>query len=294
MPPNNNTSTFHQLKNKWVKRHSGLQEKLWSKHGESLNWLAQKTSKLAISSLGSVMLLAAPGTPHLLSAPPFLASAQVGKSFEKQTFLMVDLEKILPSEMRELTTEEEDKAANILARDFNLKVSAELDGKRLNRTYGFIGAEQHLTRYPGDTMVSHFDTQEEATLYTSSGMAPGLGAWGYFAKSVQEMTEKDKMLEKYYIAAQTFLSKDFNTRFAQYRDFFKYRKMLVVNPDNGKAVVVVIGDAGPAAWTGKHLGGSPEVMKHLERFDGKSRGGVLYFFIDDPNDLIPLGPIDIQ
>jgi hypothetical protein len=68
----------------------------------------------------------------------------------------------------------------------------------------------------------------------------------------------------------------------------------VVNPDNGKAVVAVIGDAGPAAWTGKHLGGSPEVMVYLERKDGRQRGPVLYFFVDDPDDTIPLGPIEIK
>ena len=70
--------------------------------------------------------------------------------------------------------------------------------------------------------------------------------------------------------------------------------MLVVNPENGKAMVVVIGDAGPAAWTGKHLGGSPEVMRYLERQDGRARGPVLYFFIDDFDDNITLGPIEIQ
>ena len=32
-------------------------------------------------------------------------------------------------------------------------------------------------------------------------------------------------------------------------------------------------------------------MKYLERVDGKAKGPVLYFFIDDPNDIIPLGPI---
>ena len=68
--------------------------------------------------------------------------------------------------------------------------------------------------------------------------------------------------------------------------------MLVVNPENGKAVVAVIGDAGPAEWTGKHLGGSPEVMKYLERVDGSLRGPVLYFFIDEPNNNVPLGPIE--
>lgn len=68
--------------------------------------------------------------------------------------------------------------------------------------------------------------------------------------------------------------------------------MLVFNPNTGRAVVAVIGDAGPAVWTNKQLGGSPEVMKHLERVDGKAKGKVLYFFIDDPEDKIPLGPID--
>ena len=70
--------------------------------------------------------------------------------------------------------------------------------------------------------------------------------------------------------------------------------MLVVNPQNGKAMVVVIGDAGPAAWTGKHLGGSPEVMKYLERVDGRQKGPVLYFFLDDPDDKIPLGPLPVS
>ena len=68
--------------------------------------------------------------------------------------------------------------------------------------------------------------------------------------------------------------------------------MLLVNPENGKAMVTDIGDAGPAEFTGKHLGGSPEVMAYLERQDGAARGPVLYFFIDYPDDTIPLCPIE--
>src|SRR3990170_3560870 len=143
-------------------------------------------------------------------------------------------------------------------------------------------------------MRKDFDVEEEARNFYSDGMAPGLGAWGYFAPSREMFTEKDKMREKYYIAVQTFLVPDYNKRVSEYRDFFKYRKMLVVNAENGKAIVAVIGDAGPAEWTGKHLGGSPEVMKHLERVDGARKGPVLYFFIDDPQDQVPLGPIDIK
>jgi hypothetical protein len=140
-------------------------------------------------------------------------------------------------------------------------------------------------------MAIHFDKEEEAKKFYGDGMAPGLGAWGYFVQSREQLTEKDKMREKYYIAVQTFLVPDYNQRVTEYRDFLKFRKMLVINPQNGKAMVVVIGDAGPAERTGKHLGGSPEVMSYLEREDGAKRGPVIYFFIDDPNDIIPLGPI---
>jgi hypothetical protein len=67
--------------------------------------------------------------------------------------------------------------------------------------------------------------------------------------------------------------------------------MLVVNTKTGQAIVTDIADAGPAVFTGKHLGGSPEVMYFLGLHKGSRKGPVLYFFIDDPDDKIPLGPI---
>ncbi len=140
-------------------------------------------------------------------------------------------------------------------------------------------------------MSSHFDTPDAADNY-SSGMAPGLGAWGYFASSKEDMTPEENLREKYYIAVQTFLSPGYNEKAGEYNAFYKYRKMLVLNPQNGKAIVAVIGDAGPAVWTGKHLGGSPEIMHYLERVDGKARGPVLYYFINDPEDKVPLGPLE--
>ena len=142
-------------------------------------------------------------------------------------------------------------------------------------------------------MFTHFENQDEAQKYWSYGMAPGLGGWKYFTDSSDQLTRQGIDREKYYIAVQTFLAPGFDQNKQEYLDFFKYRKMLVVNPDNGKAIVADIADAGPSPWTGKQLGGSPEVMNYLERFDGAQRGGVLYFFIDDPNDTIPLGPVNL-
>jgi hypothetical protein len=219
------------------------------------------------------------------------ASAPITQKVDKKVFLISDLAHILPEEVRSLSSEEEKNIAEILTRSYGIKVAPELEGKRLNKSYGLIGAEQHLVRFPGDNLSTHFDSDENTKLYWISGMAPGLGAWSYFASSKEDLTQKGIEREKYYIAVQTFLSKDFNSRFTEYRDFYKYRKMLVVNPNNGLAIVADIADAGPAEWTGKDLGGSPEVMHYLERVDGSLKGPVLYFFIDDPDDKIKLGPI---
>ncbi len=237
------------------------------------------------------MLLSSP-VANLL-APPQTLSVEEGKlPVDKSVFLVSDLSNLLPKEVRPLTQEEEDSVSKVLTRDFGFRATPEIQGIKLNRSYGYIGAEQHLARYPGDTMTSHFEHSEDSVKHYSSGMAPGLGAWGYFANSRSELTQKDIDREKYYIAAQTFLAPGFAEHTGEYIKFFKFRKMLVVNPQNGRAIVVVIGDAGPAEFTGKSLGGSPEVMKYLERVDGAQKGLVLYFFIDDPEDKVPLGPIE--
>lgn len=284
------SSSYEYLRSKWTKRHIALQKKIIKKHKNSFEWLAQNSKQLAVGSLGSLMVLTAPiqkNSPQVNTAS--FASAKV----DNKAFLVSDLFSLLPETVRPLTEDEEVAVSAHLSKSYGVEVAPSVNGLRLNRSYGLIGAEQHLARFPGDNLSAHFDANmEEANKYRSSGMAPGLGAWGYFTTSKTHLTEEDTQREKYYIAVQTFLAPDFNRRIAEYRDFFKFRKMLVVNPENGRSVVAVIGDAGPAEWTGKHLGGSPEVMKHLERVDGSLRGPVLYFFIDDPNNNIPLGPIE--
>lgn len=288
-------NSYSTLRDKWVDQHRKLQASLWEKHGDALQWITSTFSpnQLAAGSLGGLMLLSAPAAGAFSLPRTSQAQELVVKEIDKEMFLVLDLAKFLPQEIRPLSRHEKDTITKILSQKFGFRVAHTIDGKRLNRSYGYIGAEQHLARYPGDSIATHFDTEEESLTFSSSGMALGLGAWGYFAFSKDALTEKDKLREKYYIAVPTFLAEDFNTRVAEYRDFFKYRKMLVVNPQNGRAIVVVIGDSGPAEWTGKHLGGSPEVMSHLERFDGSQKGSVLYFFIDDPKDIVQLGPIKI-
>lgn len=288
---------FEHLKKKWSKKHALLTRQIWDKHKESLEWMQHSTKNAVVGSMAGILMLAQPAPSNLLAQnllPSDSKKPKEEKPAKTKAQLITDLTPNLPTQVQELTMEQENNIAHTLTDYFNMTVSPILQGKRLNRTYGYIGAEQHLMRYPGDTMTSHFNTQEEAEQFYSSGMAPGRGAWGYFAPSQAEMTQTDIEREKYYIAVQTFLAPGWNENVNEYYNFFKYRKMLVVNPENGKAIVVVIGDAGPAPFTGKQLGGSPEVMRFLERVDGGAKGPVLYFFIDDPENKIPLGPINMQ
>lgn len=288
--PSSSSSSYKFLKEKWSHRHVQLQKKLFKKHKESVDWLTHNTKQLALGSLSGLMILASPVQGPV--NPQIKVASQSVQKIDNKVFVIADLSTLLPSQVRPLTRDEEIEIAGVLTKTYGLKVTAEIAGMRLNRSYGLIGQEQHLARFPGDSMAVHFDNQDGAARYGAHGMAPGLGAWGYFTTSPANMTQEDTDREKYYIAVQTFLSPNFNEKITEYRDFYKYRKMLVVNPQNGKAVAADIADAGPAEWTGKHLGGSPEVMVHLQRYDGTSRGPVLYFFIEDPSDQIPLGPVE--
>lgn len=282
---------YQKLLEKWTKKHKDLQKEIFDKHKDAFEWLESNSKQLAVGSIAGIFMLTNPIVPQIPAS--FLANAAQEESVDKRVFLIYDLKSVLPPDVRPLTIDEETNVSEVLTRTLGIKTVGELSGKRLNSQYGYIGQEQHLARFPGDSMLSHFDNPEEAYDFGKYGMAPGLGAFRYFANSRTEMTGEDSQREKYYIAVQTFLSPGFSENVREYMEFYKYRKMLVVNPQNGKAVVADIADSGPAAWTNKQLGGSPEVMKYLERVDGSQKGPVIYLFVDDPENKVSLGPVSL-
>jgi len=205
---------------------------------------------------------------------------------QKQETLRNSLSSFLPGKTRPLERNEEKLVEELVKQIFEVKIKGTLEGEHLNTTYGVIGAEQHLRRYPGDVLSNHGSGDKIA-----EGMAPGLGAWGYFAPSREDLTEDLVETEKWYVVVQTLYLPDWNARHKYLREWYKHRKVIVINTLNGKAVIGAIADSGPAAWTGKHYGGSPEVMDYL---GGKryKKGPVLVFFVDDPENHLPLGPVE--
>lgn len=240
------------------------------------------TSSLLFSPVGKVGILPTPG--DIVDRLKLLGDVEPVEGLKKM--LINNLKDLLPEKPRPLDRNEEKVLQELFDKIIGIKTRANLEGEHLNTTYGYIGAEQHLRRYPGDGLSNH-GTGE----VLHEGIAPGLGAWGYFAPLKEKLTSSLEETEKWYAVVQTLYLPDWNSRQPHLRNWYKYRKVLIVNTNNGNAVIAAIADSGPAAWTGKHFGGSPEVMEYLGGPRYK-KGPVVIFFVDDPENKIPLGPID--
>ena len=240
---------------------------------------ATLAGSLLLSS-GSQNLKALPDKPAALRAPLGLITSQ-----ELKKLLLDLLNKVLPKSSRVLTNKEEKKLENSIKKTLGVKAVASLDGNRLNHQIGLMGLEQHLMRYPGDTSTNNRS-------FPQAGVAPGKAAWGFWAGNKSALSKKDIQMEQYYIAAQTLYLPNWKKDLRELRGWYKYRKVIVINPSNGDAVIAVIADAGPAKWTGKKFGGSPQVMHDLGYYPKATKGKTIVLFVDDPQDRIPLGPIN--
>ena len=291
-----NTNFRDLLKLKSIETRKGFKESFPEAHqfllekGIELGKLRQYSAKLiSAGALTGTLLLSPPTGASSLPTPADIVHS-LSETGDKdvnaipQKEFIESLKNLLPKEVRPLARDEEKRLEMVVKNILNVNAKATLEGEHLNTIYGYIGAEQHLKRYPGDILESHGP-------YYKEGIAPGLGAWGYFAKSRADLNQDLIETEKWYSVVQTLYLPDWNSRQPYLRDWYKYRKLLIVNTVNGNAVITALADSGPAAWTGKHFGGSPEVMEYL----GGSRykkGPVLVFFVDDPENKIKLGPVD--
>ena len=288
------------LRQKLKVKHLAVKEVFAKKHPEIHKYFKDKgidpaklrehSAKIIGAGIITGALILKPADAKPLPAPQEVAhetqAENGGSSSNLKTALTDTFKKVLPERPRPLTREEEKFLENVIQNFTGVNARATLEGEHLNTTYGKIGLEQHLRRFPGDTIGEHGEGD-----ILDEGMAPGLGAWGYFAKTRSDLTPQLEEGERWYAVVQTLYLPDWNTRQPYLRDWYKYRKVLIVNTQNGNAVVADIADSGPAAWTGKQYGGSPEVMNALggERY---TKGPVILFFVDDPENKVPLGPVD--
>lgn len=247
--------------------------KFLSDRGVELGKLRQHSAKVISAGALTGTLLLSPPVGIDIRNPVAIVKKQ---DEPLQENLLSLLQNALPKKVGPLTRSQEKGLEQIIKDVMGVNARATLEGEHLNTTYGYIGAEQHLKTFSGDSMRTH-----KRVLEDDEGMAPGKGAWGYVPAEIEE----------WYAVVPTLYLPDWKTRLPYLREWYMYRKVLMVNTNNGNAVVAAIADAGPAAWTGKHFGGSPEVMNYLGGPRYK-KGPVLVFFVDDPENKVPLGPVE--
>ncbi|MDQ3009039.1 MAG: hypothetical protein M3Q81_05645 [bacterium] len=272
------------------------------KHADIKDWLAEHQLTLSDLRLTIQQLLLAAsisGSVFIRSAVPMSAQtetlqpetssddqllAQVTE--EEQQAILEKLKGYVKQPVGHLASEDQLYLEQQLTDILGFPVTAELEGHRLNHSIGIMGGEQHLKRFPTDTLGQH-------DAYQESGIAPNRGAFGWFTEDGQ-LTPEAIQREKYYFAVQTLYLPDWNQNHANLKPWYKFRKMVVINPVDEVAVVGVVGDAGPAQWVKKQFGGSPEVIREGKIWSPTAKGRVLLLFVDDPEDKIPLGPISLS
>lgn len=233
-----------EVKNSFAQKYPHAQ-KFFSDRGIDLGKIREHSAKvIATGALTGTLLFSPPnvfkGLPTAVEIAKNLKDqGAANPSIPKQQALLDSLHQILPQKVGPMDRSQEKTLEQVFSQITGVPARASLEGEHLNTTYGYIGAEQHLARFPGDTMAKH-----PKILVNDEGMAPGLGAWGYVPAAD----------EKWYAVVQTLYLPDWNTRQPFLANWYKFRKVLIVNTVNGNAVVADIADSGPAAWTGKQFG----------------------------------------
>ena len=296
------TPHFQALSTHFEEKKSGILAEFKGKHKEVVAWgkkkgiksneIAQKGAKgLAAGIATSAMIMSAGVAPvGQIPARDLEPKKEISKQIndldiKSSIKAREDITAQVKNALMGINLSDEKQMEKILTKILKAPVKAELAGIRLNATYGIMGYESHLSRYPGDNISTHFQSDIEAKRFPKTNMAGGPGAWGYIASRKNTLSQKDIDREKYYLVAQTWLSPNWGS--SSVKAWFRHRKMVVVNPQNGHVAVGVLEDAGPEENTGRKFGGSPEVFEELDLL---STGPyVLMYFVDDPKDQIPLG-----
>lgn len=271
-------------------------------HHEAVDWLKTRSitvedfrvksqQLLAVGSLAGSMMLHQPTDLKVAQQLQNQENEQTKKqlaqiSADEQQLVLDKLKSIVQLPPGHLNKEDELYMEQQLSDLLGFTVTAQLEGQRLNHSIGIMGGEQHLKRYPTDTLSSH-------DAYLESGIASSRGAFGWFTQN-GELNQTAIDNEKYYFAVQTLYLPSWNQDHATLKQWYKFRKMVVINPAEEIAVVGVVGDAGPAEWVKKQYGGSPEVIREGKIWSPISRGRVILLFVDDPSNQVPLGPIPLR
>lgn len=266
-------SKAHHIRKKLEQHHANVVRDFNSKHAHTIN--QAKKHSMSVAAAGIMTL--APFDPQMaVNHIKNISQTHQQNKLDANLQAFLSQLNLIIKDKDKLNVGEEMVIAEALSKKFNMDLKVSLEGKRLNEIMGYVGKEQHLKRWAGDSLDQHGENLAE-------GMAPNQGSFKDFDNAEQE---------KYYVAVQLHELPDWNSNWSELKPWYRYRKVFVYNPANERGAVAVIGDSGPAKFTGKTFGGSPELMHYLDMKDGGQKGKAVILFVDDPENKIALGPVD--
>ncbi|SRR5258708_562074 len=206
-------------------------------------------------------------------------------SAEERTAFFAKLQQLVQHPAGQLAKQDELYIEQQLSEVLGFEVAAELESNRLAHATGVMAALPHLRRYPSDVLANHQEYQE-------AGLASRRSQFGWFTE-LGQLTPDAANREKYFFAAPISFQPEWPQKFSEIKTWYKYRKMIVVNPIEKLAVVGVMADIDPHNSLQHQFGGSPEVVREGLIWSYQSRGKVLFLFVNDFGNQVPLGPIEL-
>lgn len=154
-----------------------------------------------------------------------------------------------------------------------IEITAELDGYQLPYQMGIIKSLPHIKRHPTDSLEAHTHVLE-------AGFSIKRNSYGWSYETPEEYS-LSLPLHTFPILPDQRLSA---------KKWYKFRKMLVINPIERKAVIAAVTDTQFSPVQKYQFGGSPELIRDLHAWSPNTLGHVLIFFLAKTNTY-PYGPV---
>lgn len=168
---------------------------------------------------------------------------------------------------------------------FGFEVVSELDDKRLPFAMGTMMAAPHLRRFPNDQLADHQRYQE-------AGLSKTRGSYDWMLEG-GELSDQAAARERYGVALPLAYLPDWQQNYLALKQWYQYRKLLIINPFDLKAIVGSVTDGSMVATLKYQFAGSPEIIREGMIWSPSASGKILAFFINDEENKVVLGPINL-
>lgn len=167
-----------------------------------------------------------------------------------------------------------------------MSVMGSLDDHELPFHTGTIESEAHRRRFPSDELPAHRQFPEAGLRNTRSFFG-----WFITDNALSDLAEQR---ERYTLSLPLAYLPQWSTAADALKAWYKYRKVIVINPFDARAVVACIGDVTFSQALRYQFGGSPELIREGMFWSPACQGRACVLFIDESFREVPLGPLQLR